>query len=104
METFNTFCKDPSTYANYPTCKPGLLSVEHINQQVKMGNNPDHSRPMERSEVMELRTVLFLMIDPSSYAEIEPADKRMAAKARECHSHLYPLVKHIVHEDIKKKR
>eukprot|EP00971_Amphidinium_carterae_P316391 6288757-Amphidinium_carterae.1 len=44
------------------------------------------------------------MVDPASYVEIEALDRKIAFKARECHSYLYPMVKRVIHEDSEKKR
>eukprot|EP00971_Amphidinium_carterae_P039138 769162-Amphidinium_carterae.1 len=77
MEIFTTNCKDPSVYSNYPSC--GLicpdhrLSIQYVGQPVYMGKKPEHSRPIEQEEFIQLCIILLSMIDPDSYGAGELA-------------------------------
>eukprot|EP00971_Amphidinium_carterae_P014893 293972-Amphidinium_carterae.1 len=73
MQIFTTQCKDPATFANYPSCgfscPNAQLSVQHMGQPVRMGVKPSHSRYMTSllsEELIQLCAVLLSMVDPSS--------------------------------------
>eukprot|EP00971_Amphidinium_carterae_P156908 3110581-Amphidinium_carterae.2 len=108
METFITSCKDPSVDANYPSCgvvcPDRHLSVQWIGQHVRMAVKPDHSRPIEPEEFIQLCIVLLAMIDPDSYVEVEPLDRKVANKARLYRSQHYSTIKKIIDEDVDKQR
>eukprot|EP00971_Amphidinium_carterae_P226168 4486273-Amphidinium_carterae.1 len=55
---------------------------------------------MEKSALIHFCCGMLSMSDPASYVEIQPMDRKIAAKARECHSHLYPMVKRVIHKDL----
>eukprot|EP00971_Amphidinium_carterae_P291854 5793439-Amphidinium_carterae.2 len=50
MEIFTTQCKDPATFAYYPSCglicPKALWSVQYVGRPVRMGKKPNHSRAM----------------------------------------------------------
>eukprot|EP00971_Amphidinium_carterae_P319832 6357330-Amphidinium_carterae.1 len=59
-----------------PVCPDRRLSVEFIGQFVRVAVKPEHSRPVEHDEFLQLCMVLLSMIDPESYVEVEPLDRK----------------------------
>eukprot|EP00971_Amphidinium_carterae_P156887 3110131-Amphidinium_carterae.2 len=106
MTIFTTQCKDPATYANYPTCgficPDARLSVQYVGQPVRMGVKPSRSPHITSEEFIQLCIVLLSMVDPASYPEVEPLDMKVANKAREFRSKRCGLIKQIIDSDIKK--
>eukprot|EP00971_Amphidinium_carterae_P317260 6307333-Amphidinium_carterae.1 len=69
-----------------------------------MGVKPSHSRHITHEEFIHWRIVLLSMVDPESYVESEPLDKKVTAKAREYHSEHDNNIKNKCNDDIKMQR
>eukprot|EP00971_Amphidinium_carterae_P114682 2271965-Amphidinium_carterae.1 len=63
-------------------CHDQRLSVTAFNMGVKMVVEPEHSRPMTKSELMQLCHVLLSMVDPKSCDRCTPSAKRISNESK----------------------
>eukprot|EP00971_Amphidinium_carterae_P329432 6461877-Amphidinium_carterae.1 len=69
-----------------------------------MAEKPEHSRPIEHDEFIQLCEVLLSMIDPESYVRTDPVDRKVADKASKYRSLFYEQIRDIIKEDVDQQR